>query len=183
MGELPPQDGGETLGGVLDWQTDPMTNLDSYARQARQVLPEVEPMFIHFGIKDFEPAQELKALSNLITMLAARLRSGEVLYIHCFGGKGRAGLVCACLLAYIYGLSADEALERIQAYCSLRNLDHAFVKSPETEPQKQQVREFVALMNTPLTRLAQGSANIMWQPRTLLGLLWGAGIFAYLCAH
>lgn len=34
--------------------------------------------------------------------------------MHCWGGRGRAGLVGACLLAALYGLGAEEALERVQ---------------------------------------------------------------------
>jgi hypothetical protein len=34
--------------------------------------------------------------------------------VHCWGGRGRAGLVGACLLAQLYGLGAEEALERVQ---------------------------------------------------------------------
>jgi len=40
--------------------------------------------------------------------------AGEKLYIHCWGGRGRAGLVGACFLREAYGISADEALTRVQ---------------------------------------------------------------------
>jgi hypothetical protein len=44
-----------------------------------------------------------------------------VLYIHCFAGRGRTGLVAACLLGALYdGVDADEALERVSAYYKAR---------------------------------------------------------------
>ncbi len=34
--------------------------------------------------------------------LEARIAKGEKLYVHCWGGRGRAGTVGACLLASMY---------------------------------------------------------------------------------
>lgn len=48
----------------------------------------------------------LRALTPLPLPPAARFCS--------WGGRGRAGLVGACLLAHLYGLPAEEALERVQ---------------------------------------------------------------------
>lgn len=46
--------------------------------------------------------------------LAQRLLGGERVYLHCWGGRGRSGLVSTCLLAYLFGVSATEALQRVQ---------------------------------------------------------------------
>ena len=46
---------------------------------------------------------------------AQRLEQGEVVYLHCWGGRGRAGLMAACALVQLYNLSAEEVLFRIQA--------------------------------------------------------------------
>ena len=42
--------------------------------------------------------------------------------IHCFAGRGRTGLVAACLLGELYeqGMEAAEALERVSTYYRLR---------------------------------------------------------------
>ena len=42
------------------------------------------------------------------------------MYIHCRGGHGRTGTICALLLARAYGLSASEALTRYQWYHDTR---------------------------------------------------------------
>jgi len=55
---------------------------------------------------------------------------------------GRAGTVGACLLARMYGLSAEEALQRVQRSFDTRRDDGR--PSPETPEQLQLVRDFVA---------------------------------------
>ena len=60
-------------------------------------------------------------LDDLLPDLQARLAAGESVYLHCWGGRGRAGLVGACLLGRAYGLSAEEALERVGRAFSTRN--------------------------------------------------------------
>lgn len=46
--------------------------------------------------------------------LEQRLWHGECLYIYSKDGNGRAGLICACLLGRLYGLSHTETLLRMQ---------------------------------------------------------------------
>lgn len=123
-------------------------------------------------------------LLELLTDLEARIARGENVYVHCWGGRGRAGLVAACFLQHAYGISGEEALQRIgraydtrgdtgvfAALCcqgphatyqlvahelaiQLRNPQCCHVvpatelwyragyRSPETEQQRQLVRDF-----------------------------------------
>ena len=53
-------------------------------------------------------------MRELTGEIARRLEAGEVLYVHCWGGRGRAGTVGACLLASLYGIDAEQALARVQ---------------------------------------------------------------------
>ena len=92
-----------------------------------------------------------RQLRGKVDELAARVLQGEVLYLHCFAGRGRTGLVAACLLGKLYpGIGAEEALQRVGAYYRLRaSYDVSASRaqdgmSPETEPQRQQVRDFYA---------------------------------------
>ncbi len=55
--------------------------------------------------------------------LRARIGAGECVYLHCWGGRGRAGTVGACALADLYGLSADDALARVQRAFDTRGDD------------------------------------------------------------
>tara|TARA_B110001452_G_scaffold182921_1_gene153655 strand:- start:1091 stop:1783 length:693 start_codon:yes stop_codon:yes gene_type:complete len=108
-----------------------------------------EPQFVRFPIDDLQPASSVEWLSETVADIANRVRKGETLYIHCFAGRGRTGLVAACLLGELYeGMEAAEALERVSTYYRLRASFCVSASraqdgmSPETEPQRQQVRDF-----------------------------------------
>lgn len=130
--ELPPQDSGAANPPGFENYHAAAVNFDGPA-----------PSFVHFGIPDREPAGDLDSLRSLVADLAARvLKNGECLFIHCWGGKGRTGLVAACLLGLLYeSLGAEEALDRVQAYAETRTKS---IVSPETDPQRDQVRAFFA---------------------------------------
>ncbi|GBF90376.1 MAP kinase phosphatase [Raphidocelis subcapitata] len=81
-------------------------------------------------------------LVDMVEDVAARLSRGDRVYLHCWGGRGRAGTVGACLLARLYGLSADEALERVQRAFDTRRDEGR--RSPETEEQRRLVRAYAA---------------------------------------
>lgn len=100
--------------------------------------------FLHCPVEDLG-VPTLEQLAALVDDLEARLARGESLYVHCWGGRGRAGTVGAALLAKAYGLTADEALERVQRAFDTR-LDNK-ERSPETDEQRALVREFVARLS------------------------------------
>jgi protein-tyrosine phosphatase len=84
-------------------------------------------------IVDFEcPAPE--QLAETLDLIDSELERGEVVYVHCFGGRGRTGTVVGCWLVR-HGSSGEEALAKIE---NLR--EHAPGPSPETEEQRQLVR-------------------------------------------
>lgn len=135
---------------------DPNTpSVENYGPDAKACVQDRVPAFRRFPIDDLHPASSVEYLAQIVDELAALVRQGHVLYIHCFAGRGRTGLVACCLLGKLYeGMSADEALERIGTYYSLRALygvassRSADGMSPETEPQRQQVREYFARYTT-----------------------------------
>jgi hypothetical protein len=47
-------------------------------------------------------AHDCRRLAALVGDLEARLARGAVLYVHCWGGRGRAGTVGSSLLAHMY---------------------------------------------------------------------------------
>jgi protein-tyrosine phosphatase len=85
-------------------------------------------------------------LLGLVHDLELRVAAGECLYIHCWGGRGRAGTVGACLLASMYGIGADEALVRVQRAFDTRKDDQR--RSPETDEQHAFVRSFIGSLAT-----------------------------------
>lgn len=119
----------------LDRYLPPRRSPPSYVSRRR-----IELDFLHSPIVDLGlPGQE--QLMNLVMSLSSRLSRGETLYVHCWGGRGRAGTVGAALLAHLYGLDADEALHRVQLAFDTRNDEQR--RSPETDEQRAFVKTFV----------------------------------------
>ena len=103
----------------------------------RKVLSFLHHPIVDLGLPDASP----ESLGALLSDLQRRLEAGEKLYIHCWGGRGRAGTVGACLLGRAYGLRADEALARVQKAFDTRMDENR--RSPETDAQHQFVKEYI----------------------------------------
>jgi protein-tyrosine phosphatase len=82
-------------------------------------------------------------MSETLDLVDSALERGEVVYVHCMGGRGRTGTVVGCWLVR-HGSSGEEALAKIE---SLReHVPHAtWAPSPETEEQRQLVRAWSEL--------------------------------------
>eukprot|EP00197_Chlamydomonas_leiostraca_P006335 CAMPEP_0202865850 /NCGR_PEP_ID=MMETSP1391-20130828/6550_1 /ASSEMBLY_ACC=CAM_ASM_000867 /TAXON_ID=1034604 /ORGANISM="Chlamydomonas leiostraca, Strain SAG 11-49" /LENGTH=302 /DNA_ID=CAMNT_0049545731 /DNA_START=42 /DNA_END=950 /DNA_ORIENTATION=+ len=106
----------------------------------RFVTPSYTLNFLHMPVTDLS-IPDATALKPLVDDLLARLDKGEKLYVHCWGGRGRAGTVGAIMLALGYGVSVDEALERVQRSFNTRQDNKE--RSPETDEQHAFVRSFV----------------------------------------
>jgi hypothetical protein len=92
---------GET-GGLDDYLR--MYPRDVAAHKRRHALE-----FLFFPVGDF-CAADARSLAALARELRARLERGEVLFVHCRGGRGRTGMVVAALLCALYGVPAEAAL-------------------------------------------------------------------------
>ncbi|CAM9444571.1 unnamed protein product [Discosporangium mesarthrocarpum] len=97
--------------------------------------------FVHFPIVDCNIADDTKVL-RLAVQLSCRVASGEVMYLHCWGGHGRTGTVVSIMLHLMYGLGAKESMERCQFVHDVRRVPIQ-VGSPQTESQRQQVERIV----------------------------------------
>lgn len=74
----------------------------------------------------------------LHTIRSARQRR-KVVYLHCWGGKGRTGTVAGCLLSEFSGVSGDAALQALgERWQSCAKATYA--ESPETDEQREWVR-------------------------------------------
>ena len=75
------------------------------------------------------------ALQVFVLGLAAAVRQGEGVVIHCRGGLGRTGLVAGCTLVEL-GLTPAQALDAVKAARG--------PSCPETEAQRAYVRAYTA---------------------------------------
>jgi len=99
--------------------------------------------FINFEIEDNYIADD-KLVLNFIDILYEEFKKGTIFYVHCWGGHGRTGTIVAVLLAKIFGISADEALEKTGLYHSCRTVVRE--RSPQTSIQFKQVRRLIPLL-------------------------------------
>jgi len=110
-----------------------------YAGLARQFAMGRQLHFLHEPMEDLE-APGMDRLTELVDHLHERTLGSEVLYLHCWGGRGRSATVAACLLARLYGIPGEEAIARVQHGYDSRDYDNC--PSPETERQRRLALEF-----------------------------------------
>ena len=112
-----------------------------------------EIQFWHAPILDLNTPNS-QSLKDLLSKIMQRMvdttdsQSDSVIYIHCWGGRGRAGLVGACLLSLLYPyIDAETCLQWVQSgYDSREGAQHmpwGLRSSPQTSQQKKFVRDFV----------------------------------------
>ena len=73
------------------------------------------------------------------------LKDGELLYLHCKGGHGRAGIVVACLLVNLFKMPVATALEKTAKFHNRRSVMNEKwrqIGSPQTYYQKNFVYRF-----------------------------------------
>ncbi|MCX7558146.1 hypothetical protein OS190_01105 [Sulfitobacter sp. F26204] len=93
--------------------------------------------FVSYPIVDFglpDPEDFL----GLITEIAAQLKGGGTVAIHCRAGIGRSGMVAACTLMAL-GDAAGSAVEKVSAARS--------VSVPDTVEQGKFITDFAKMMN------------------------------------
>jgi len=139
ISELPPQwEHNGKIAGFVGYHA-PVLELATGDDPRYPVEPR-EVKFLHYPIDDLT-APGLGQLRQIVDDLSKEVAAGRKLYIHCWGGRGRAGTVGASLIGKMEGLTADEALERIQQAYSARDQDSSM--SPETSAQVKLVRTYL----------------------------------------
>ena len=99
--------------------------------------------FLHFGIEDCSVVED-DAVTDFAVALARRIKTtNEVVYLHCWGGHGRAGTVVCLLLHFLYDQDAASAMMRCQFVHDLRRVP-IVVGSPQTQTQRDQVSRVIA---------------------------------------
>jgi protein-tyrosine phosphatase len=109
-GELEPYE------GVLDKQSGWFDSPVSYRR---------------YPIADMHTAPT-KRIRKILDEIDAALAQDEVVYVHCWGGIGRTGMIVGCYLVR-HGMSGQEALDTIQRLRA--NMYSSWMRSPETDEQ------------------------------------------------
>lgn len=95
-----------------------LTDLDEVGRYSREYLSAIRRHrlpceWVPFPIADMQPAGDRGAFLALVRDIAARLRAGDNVLIHCAYGIGRTGTLAACVLVAL-GCTADQATTLIR---------------------------------------------------------------------
>ena len=69
-------------------------------------------------------------VQSLVTDMADWLCGGDVIYMHCMGGIGRTGTMCACILISLYNMPAEQALAHVQAAFDTRRRGESSAQAP-----------------------------------------------------
>ncbi len=105
--------------------------------------------YVNYPVIDRTAPTDIHSFSTFIVAAMNtihKLGPGEKVYIHCKGGHGRAGVVVACLLARLRGLSGSQALKATLKYHNDRPEMTSRMRkmgSPQTRSQKDFVMEFL----------------------------------------
>jgi len=116
----------------VDHQRKPFTAYDSLLRELAMPLGRNVVCTRH-SIRDLS-VPEVVAMGKLLDSIDAALANGNVVYVHCWGGRGRTGTVIGCYLAR-HGISTEGQTLAMLA----RLTDHqrsSFRRIPETDEQR-----------------------------------------------
>ncbi|KAJ1626719.1 hypothetical protein T492DRAFT_1030699 [Pavlovales sp. CCMP2436] len=166
--ELPPQQDGDA------WPADERIYLASEAGRARFPGPFVryaaaaaraaekagggKPFFFeHLPIVDLSLPTDEEATLVLLGSLLRRIHpggpnGGSAVYIHCWGGRGRAGLIGGALLACLRPeLGGEQVVKAVQDGYDTRPGSKAqkgsLARSPQTDEQRAWLRDFAERMD------------------------------------
>lgn len=98
-------------------------------------------LVLRFPIQDGNTPSD-RDLKSLISKLLEEHYAGKVMYIHCFGGHGRTGLITSILLGLLKEIPAMEAMKLNQRYHSCRSVEPQ-TSSPAEHAQRMQVHRML----------------------------------------
>lgn len=93
-----------------------------------------------FPIADVSIPENHQTTLAILDCIDQQLLAGNNIYLHCWGGVGRTGVVVGCWLSRQghHGENALHALTELWKRCS----KSAYLRSPETQAQKDYVRNW-----------------------------------------
>jgi hypothetical protein len=124
----------DEINGTEDSEFRPYSKLD---------LPIINSnvKFLKLGIKDCNITDD-ESILNFARKAVELLKSGEKIYLHCWGGHGRAGTLYCIILYLLYDMDATDILNHCQCIHDCR-VNFITVSSPQTLIQTIQVRRII----------------------------------------
>jgi ADP-ribosyl-[dinitrogen reductase] hydrolase len=101
----------------------------------------INATYQRFPIRDNSVPSDSEQLGKIFLAIDRRIREGGVVYLHCWGGVGRTGLVVACWLQE-HGRTPDDALAELSAKWSTVEKIYRKPESPETQVQVSWIKSW-----------------------------------------
>jgi protein-tyrosine phosphatase len=90
-----------------------------------------------FPIRDVSTPASIALTTDILDSIDRHVLHGEIVYLHCWGGVGRTGVIVGCWLSR-HGFTGDAALARLkELWHECPKSTHR--KSPETTEQEQYI--------------------------------------------
>jgi protein-tyrosine phosphatase len=93
----------------------------------------VNAEYHHFPIRD-HTTPSTKMMTAILNTIDETINNGGCVYVHCWGGVGRTGMVVGCYLVR-HGNSNEQALAQVNKLYKTRPKNPYLVRSPETDEQ------------------------------------------------
>jgi ADP-ribosyl-[dinitrogen reductase] hydrolase len=122
-----------------------LTELDDKLAPYEAILSEearssnINVTYQRFPIQDNSVPRDSDHLAEILLAIDGRIREGGAVYLHCWGGIGRTGLVVACWLQE-HGRTSDEALAELSAKWRTVEKSSREPRSPQTSAQVRWVK-------------------------------------------
>ena len=95
-----------------------------------------------FPIRDVSTPNSIEFTSSILDAIDQHIDQGRLVYLHCWGGIGRTGVIVGCWLSR-HGYSGEMALRRLTELWQ-QCPKSATKQSPETEAQAHYIRSWPA---------------------------------------
>lgn len=130
-----------------DWGVDIVVNLTK--KDEKKIKPyQTRAKVIQFSIPDRKVPVDVREFCALVIHLTHEINHKKKIYIHCKGGHGRAGLLVAAILCYLYKIPPSESFTRTSKYHATRPVHSTKPKKNDFwktkgSPQTHEQRKFV----------------------------------------
>jgi protein-tyrosine phosphatase len=93
----------------------------------------INPAYHHFPIRD-HTTPSAETMTAILDTIDEAIENGSCVYVHCWGGVGRTGMVVGCYLVR-HGNTNEQALALVNKLYKTRPKNPYLVRSPETNEQ------------------------------------------------
>ena len=135
-----------TFLSLMDECDENGTEASKFRPYSKLDLPTIDPnvKFYKLPIQDCKTTDD-NSLLEFAKLIVQILQFKEKIYLHCWGGHGRAGTVYCLILQLAYGMTANDALDYCQRVHDCRQ-SYITVGSPQTLEQANQVRRLEGII-------------------------------------